>query len=304
MWSIGRKADAADNRIAVEATVSAGSGIVLPRLLRRPARRIARLLASGAVFSPRAMALVIGVVAGGGGAVWAMETGMGQRLVAQATSFAGFRIATIDITGNEQVSRIDVLTRIDLGAERSLFSFDAYKARQDLKSLPWVAEARVSKSYPDRLVVAITERKPFAVWQNNGELWLMERDGAAIVPFEERFAALPHVVGAGAGPKAAGFVTMVARQPQIAAHVLAYVLVGDRRWDLVLDTGVTVMLPEFGEEAELAELARLEREQGILSRDVTEIDMRLTDRMVLRLAPDAAARRLQVIGENQKGRKT
>ncbi len=233
-----------------------------------------------------------------------MESGFGQRLVAQTTALAGFRIATIDISGIEQVSRIDVLTKIDLGAERSLFSFDAYKARKELKKLPWVAEARVSKSYPDKLVIALTERKPFAVWQNNGELWLMERDGAAIVPFEERFASLPHVVGAGAGPKAAAFVAMVGRQPQIAAHVVAYVLVGDRRWDLLLDNGVTVMLPEFGEEAELVELARLEREQAILSRDVTEIDMRLPDRLVLRLSPDAAERRRQILGDTGKGRNT
>jgi cell division protein FtsQ len=263
---------------------------VLPRILRKPARQFSRLLQQGTLFSARAIA-VLGLAAlAGGGGLWLAHSGQGQALVAQSSAWMGFRIADVEITGIKEVSRIDVLTHIDLGAERSLFSFDVHAARQSLRDLPWVSEARVAKAYPDKLVVEIVERSPFAVWQNNGELWLVERDGKKIAPFEERFAGLPLIVGDGAGEGAAAFIAEVKRHPEVAALVKAHVRVGARRWNLSLENGVTVLLPENREDVELATLARHQREFGILERDIAEIDLRASDRMIVRLTPDAAAR--------------
>ncbi len=63
----------------------------------------------------------------------------------------------------------------------------SHAARKSLRKLPWVAEARVAKAYPDRVIINIVEKSAFAVWQNNGELWLIERDGKKIVPFDGAF---------------------------------------------------------------------------------------------------------------------
>ena len=66
----------------------------------------------------------------------------------------------------------------------------------------------------------------------------------------------------------------------------AAVRVGERRWNLRLDNGVEVRLPEEGAEAALAELVRLAREQDILSRDIKAIDLRFPDRLIVKL-PEA-----------------
>jgi cell division protein FtsQ len=267
-----------------------GGGLVLPRLLRKPVRHVMRLHSTGILYRPRTIAAAIIVAVIAGGSAYGIQSGLADRLIAQGTAFAGFKIADIDINGVKEVSRIDILTNIDLGTERSLFSFDVFSARKALRQLPWVSEARVAKAYPDRLVIDIIERVPFAVWQNKGELWLVERDGHMIAPFEERFAGLPLVVGAGATGNAAEFIAKLGRHPELAALVKAYVRVGERRWNLVLENGVTILLPEGREEEQLAELARIDREQALLSRDISEIDMRLPDRLVVRLGEAAAER--------------
>jgi cell division protein FtsQ len=267
-----------------------GGGLVLPRFLRRPVRHVMRLHSSGILYRPRTIAAAFLALALAGGTAYGVQTGLADRLIAQATAFAGFKIADIDINGLQEVSRIDILTNIDLGTERSLFSFDVFSARRSLRQLPWVSEARVSKAYPDRLVIDIVERVPFAVWQNKGELWLVERDGRMIAPFEDRFAGLPLVVGAGAAGNAAEFLAKLGRHPELAGIVKAHVRVGERRWNLVLESGVTVLLPEGREEEQLAELSRIDQEQALLARDISEIDMRLPDRMVVRLGEDAAER--------------
>ena len=287
MSPVGRKARADETDLIAD---TAG-GFVLPRLLRKPVRHARRLFSHGHLFSIPSLAIICGLLAGGAGVVWLRETVEGERFVAKASAWAGVRIADISITGARETSRIDILANLDLGEERSLFSFDAHAARESLKKLPWVADVRVFKNYPDRLEIEIVERVPFAVWQNRGELMLIERDGHPVVPFEDRFAGLPLVVGEGAEKGAADIVALVSVHPAIAAHVRAYVRVGGRRWNLALDSGQTILLPEDRLAEELAELARLQAEDDLLMRDVAQVDMRLKDRLVLRLTPEAAERR-------------
>ncbi len=273
---------------------------MLPRFMRKPVRHMTRLFNHGIIFRPKVIVTLVGLLTVGVGIAYAIESGHGERLVAHGTALAGFKIADVKISGVKEVSRIDVLTNIDLGAERSLFSFDVHGAREALRKLPWVYEARVSKAYPDKVLIDIVERTPFAIWQNNGELWLVERDGAKIAPFDDRFAGLPLVVGSGAAGDAAKFVSMVARHPVIASQVKAHVRIGERRWNLVLQNGVTVLLPEGREEIELAQLAKLEAENSLLSRDIAEVDMRMGDRVVMRLSADAAARLKPVEASEKK----
>ncbi|MBE0693726.1 MAG: cell division protein FtsQ, partial [Aquamicrobium sp.] len=129
-------------------------------------------------------------------------------------------------------------------------------------------------------------------------LSLIEADGRVIAPLSgSRHAALPLVVGRGADTPAADFVARVAVYPDLAARVRGYVRVSERRWDLRLDNGVTVKLPEHGADAALAELVALDARHGLLSRDIETVDMRLADRLVVRLSPDAATAREAALKE-------
>lgn len=303
MSSIGRKAGADAGTDAQVGAEAASGGLVLPRALRKPFRHAMRLVNHGAWLSARSLALASCLIAGGAGAVWIGDSGAGDKLVALATARAGFRIAEIEVKGVNETSRVDVLTGIDLGVERSLFAFDVHAAREAAMKLPWVADARVSKSYPDRLLIEITERKPFALWQSRGEVRLIERSGKVITAFEERFAGLPLVVGEGAAAHAAEIVMAAARFPKVAERVVAFVRIGDRRWNLNLDNGLVVMLPEGPEAGQLAELDRMRAQENLFERDLVRVDMRLRDRLVLRLSPDAAERRREATGVKVKAEK-
>jgi cell division protein FtsQ len=63
----------------------------------------------------------------------------------------------------------------------------------------------------------------------------------------------------------------------------AAVLVAGRRWDLHLDNGVTVKLPEKGAREALQRLVKLDVERELLARDVSVVDLRLPDRVTVRL---------------------
>jgi cell division protein FtsQ len=70
--------------------------------------------------------------------------------------------------------------------------------------------------------------------------------------------------------------------------VVAVTRVGDRRWNVHLDNRVEVWLPERDVLAAWRLLAEKAREDALLERAVTVIDLRfLPERLRLRLDPDA-----------------
>ncbi len=287
----------------------AGAGLVLPRLLRRPARSLSRLFDSDFEvprFAGAAMALAL---LGSTGIYGAVVGGHVPSIVQAVTARTGFAVSAVRITGNRETSEIDVLGALGFDGFTSLIGFDAEAARDRIAELPWVEAVTVRKIYPAALEVIIDERQAFAVWQHGSELTVIERDGRPITALSgARHASLPLVVGMGAPKRAEAFIDKIARMRGLSGRVVGYMRVADRRWDLRLDGGITVRLPEHGEDAALAELVRLDQENGLLSTDIVSVDMRLADRISIQLSPDAVVAReaalKERLGKAKSGRST
>ncbi len=127
-----------------------------------------------------------------------------------------------------------------------------------------------------------------AVWQLDGRLSVIDETGSVVPGAEPRdFAHLMLVVGADAPEHSATLLELLDSEPELKGRVSAAVRVGGRRWNLLFDGGIEVRLPEENAETAWAELARIQREHGVLERDVATIDLRLPDRLVVRTLPDA-----------------
>ncbi|MCB8837877.1 cell division protein FtsQ/DivIB [Aurantimonas sp. VKM B-3413] len=236
-------------------------------------------------------AVVYGVVVGGH--IDEVLDGIGQPL--------GFSIEQIDVQGNSETSEIDVLQALWQTGAHTLLSLDPAQARQTIESMPWVDRASVAKILPDRVKITLSEHHPYAVWQIGDAFQVVNREGKTIVPFTPgRFGNLPVVVGTGAAGNAAELIDDMEVLPELRARVKAYIRVGDRRWDLQLENGVLIRLPEEKPIEALAEVDRMDRENGLLSRDIAAVDMRLDDRMVIKLTPDALVRRNARLEEREK----
>jgi cell division protein FtsQ len=214
---------------------------------------------------------------------------------------AGFRIAAVALSGNEQVTREEILATAGVTGHKSLLFFDVDGARTQLKTNPWIADAAVLKLYPDTVRISITERHPFAIWQINGKVSVVASDGTVLEPYvARRFARLPFVVGRGADAQAHAFLADLDRYPAIRDQVRASVLVAQRRWNLMLKNGVEVRLPEDDVAEALQRLVKLDSEKKLLSRDIVTVDLRLGDRVTVRLSDEAAAAREEALKAAEK----
>jgi cell division protein FtsQ len=216
----------------------------------------------------------------------------------------GFRIAAISLTGSKEVSREEILTTAGVTGRASLLFLDADAARTRLMANPWIGDAAVLKLYPDRLQITVTERQAFAIWQKDGRVSVIAADGTVLEPFvERRYVGLPLVVGKGAERSAKDFLAVIDRYPDIRSQLRASILVAERRWNLRLANGIDVRLPETDVVAALDRLVALDHDKKLLSRDITMVDLRLADRVSVRLSDAAAQARDEALQANKKKKK-
>ena len=217
---------------------------------------------------------------------------------------AGFRVTSVAVTGSVHLSRDEVLAAAGITGSTSLLFLDVEDARDRLKANPWIADANVLKLYPGELQIGIKERGAFALWQKDGRLSVIAADGTVLdTVVSPGMTRLPLVVGAGAQAQAKTFLVLLDAHATLRDQVRAAVLIGERRWNLRLKNGIDVQLPETGVEAALARLVDLDRQKNLITRDVVMIDLRLADRVTVRLSDAAAEARAEALKEKKAAKK-
>jgi cell division protein FtsQ len=253
------------------------------RFSRRTSRNLRRAALWGA---PLALAAGLGVGAVLSGAVSGRAPG--QSFVSSALSLTGalgLVVTDIEVVGRTTTDTATILAALDAHAGTPILAVDPARAKEQLEALPWVRSAAIERHLPGIIYVRLVERRPLAVWQHDGKQELIDRDGTVIpVTDLSRFAKLPTVVGDDqARHGAAQLIDLLANEPDLAARVTAAVMVGDRRWNLRIDNLIEVLLPDDDMTGAWAKLARLERTSRLLQRDVQTVDLRLPDRLVMRV---------------------
>lgn len=215
--------------------------------------------------------------------------------------FVGFGIDRVTISGIAELSEVEVLVAAGIDPKTSLAFFDADQARKRLESAPLIREATVRKLYPGEVAITLVEREPFALWQVKGELFVIAADGTVIDKMDDgRFAHLPLVVGVDANNRAREYIALRREAGPIAAQIRAATLVAGRRWNLKLDNGMDVRLPEAEPAAAVKRLAALQADFRIFDKDLLAIDLRQPDRVVMRLTEEGAAARVEQLKSKTK----
>ena len=204
----------------------------------------------------------------------------------EAVGDAGFRVKSVDIQGLKQMDPRPVY---DIALDQRTTAMplvDVSGIRERLLQFGWVKDARVSRRFPDTLVIDIVERTPAALWQNDEGLSLIDAEGVVLdrVPVS-RMPDLPLLVGKGANAQAVPLERLLDKVPTLKAQLVSAKWIGQRRWDLTFQSGETVLLPE-GEAAAgsaLAKFAKMDKSAGLLGRGIVRFDLRIPGKMTVRL---------------------
>lgn len=219
-----------------------------------------------------------------------------ERSAGVALGRAGFVVRGYQIVGLDKMDRriVDRVVTDELAraAEQAGAGkppqplVDVAAIRERLIGFGWVKDARVSRRLPDTLVIDIVERKPAALWQDGGQLTLVDADGVVLDKVAiANMPDLPLLIGPGANAYSKELGRLMASVPTLQPQLSSATWVGHRRWDLSFQSGEVLALPEGEQMARtaLGKFAKADRSNGLLGRGVVRFDLRIPGKMIVRL---------------------
>jgi cell division protein FtsQ len=201
----------------------------------------------------------------------------------------GFAVKRVEIQGIHHMDRLPVYSVALDQTSTAMPLVDLAQIRDKLMQFGWVSDARVSRRLPDTLLVDIVEREPAAIWQYQGKLSLIDKDGVVLQDVDpQQMPDLPIVVGPDANKQASTLTGLLDAAPRLKAMFAGATWVGDRRWDVRFNTGETLALPEGDAEskAAYAKFDRMDQAAALLGKGFVHFDMRLPGKFVVRVSKE------------------
>lgn len=203
----------------------------------------------------------------------------------------GFVVERVDVMGEGRLHEEDVRKALGVYSGDYLFGIDMEGAQARVESLSWVDRAIVRRLWPDRIVVQIIERQPYALWQHDGKVQVVDVSGEVISDADPtKFVDLTLFVGESSRFAVSDIKTMIIDTPSIAQRNPSFIHVSNSRWDMVLYDGKTrIKLPKDNPKIAMQLLRDLHLKTQILDREVSVIDMRLLDRITIMTSDETPA---------------
>lgn len=197
-----------------------------------------------------------------------------------------FMIGGAIVQGASQDTEKEIRALLPTSFPVSPFDIDVKTLKQEVEQLPAAASASVSMNPSGYVEIAVIEHEPALIWRNELDLHLLDAEGRIIGSAGQRldYPDLMLVAGPGSTEAAAEAIQIMSTARPIGKMIRGLVRVGERRWDVVLDRSRKIMLPEKEPAAALAKLIYRNNTDGILSREISAVDLRNPERMTVRLA--------------------
>lgn len=211
-----------------------------------------------------------------------------------------FRVASVRVEDHRRLKAEEVLTLSDIRKGTSIFELDLEAIGKKIEENPWIATASVQRSFPQEVVIRVTERTPRAI-VNLGYLYYVDATGEVFKVLEPQDRLdFPVMTGidrkyllekpAEAKKLLAGAVTLlqsVEKRRLFGAKDLSEIHIdpkdGYRMHTLV--GGVPIRMGFSGFDEKLDRLERIYSElQPNLAR-LKYIDLNVADRVIVKVDP-------------------
>lgn len=206
---------------------------------------------------------------------------------ASAAASAGMQVRDVVVEGRNRIDTETLKTAIGVEPGDPIFGIDIQEMHARLTAISWVKDVQVRRAWPDRVIVSLTERLPVALWADaNGGPAVIDAEGVVLTRINTGdFGQLLVVEGEGCAPEAGNIIALLKAQPDIAVRVKKAVYVSGRRWDVIMDGGAVLRLPEDDPGYALARASRAQLQEKIFDQELKSIDLRQSDRIILESKP-------------------
>ena len=193
------------------------------------------------------------------------------------------KVASIDGSSDELANEIREILPLDFPV--SYFDLDIKYLHKVVNEIPAVASAAIKISAGGVLEINVAEKSPSFIWRKDNIMSVIDETGSFIRIANSRvdYPKLPLVVGEAADLAVSEISSLMQANEYFKDHVRAFIRVGERRWDLILENNVRIMLPQREFLAAFDRLMLMNEAGSLLSGRLSNIDMRLVVRPTVRV---------------------
>lgn len=168
-----------------------------------------------------------------------------QYLAINISKQFGFNVKNIKIEGQVNSDENYILNKVKVKYNYPILNLDLNKIRQEIEDNVWIEHVVVERILPHTLYIGVIENAPIALWQKNNKLYVIDEKQNVILPSSiEKFKYLPLFIGADAYLYSAELLNILKAYPIIYSDLKIVTRLGERRWNLTLNSGLTIKLPE------------------------------------------------------------
>ena len=202
-----------------------------------------------------------------------------------------YDFSTIKVSGNQRVTSEEIIAavakakitfakNVAKNTNETLIQTLAKELKQDL---PWINQINITRTLPNSLNIAVTEFEPFAIWQNNGQKYVIDKDGNK-VKIDNDNAEFDHLVilsGNGANVNVKSLFNIFVINPEFSTKIYSATWVGNRRWDIRFENGLLVKLSANNLQESWQNLIKIYNMQKSLT-NLQVIDLRIEKKIYLK----------------------
>jgi len=193
------------------------------------------------------------------------------------------KVASVDGASDKLAHEIREIMPLDFPI--SYFDLDIKYVHKILNDIPAVASAAIKVTVSGVLQIDISERIPAFIWRKDDVISVVDEKGKFIRLANSRldYPELPLVIGEAANLSLQDISSLMEDNQHFLDQVRAFVRVGERRWDLVLENNLRIMLPQTEFLAAFDRLMLMSQSGLLFSNQISSIDMRIVERPTVRV---------------------
>ena len=188
----------------------------------------------------------------------------------------GFLIENIHITGNNILTKEDILSSFQDLKNKNIFNIDLLQIHKILLLNKWIKDLEIKRILPNTIKIKITEQKAIAIWQTkSGNKLITQKGNVILVKKVNDFKnQLPIMNGAEANQNTLKILKILNQNPQLYERIWSISYISKRRWDIRFKEGLKILLPKDDIEKAWLRIQHLQKNYNILELGLTEIDIR------------------------------
>ena len=201
----------------------------------------------------------------------------------------GFIVQDVDVLGIENLEKKQIIHHITYGKCKNLLCINLKLTKKKLEKLNWIKSAELKFVLPSTVQVIITEEKASFILKKENDYSTLNIQGKVIETnkfLKTKYSALLVLDGQDVKNNIYDLTKILDKSPTLAKSITGATFVSKRRWSLKYKYNIIIDLPELDPEKAFKQISDLDKKHGLLSNKLERIDLRLENRMIIKLKTD------------------